>query len=496
MKKIIMAVLIVAILGGGIFYYLNSRQTATGDEQEVLGKTLAISKKYLALRYQTDNVLINAESYSEYTTWNTEMTNIIVAWEELDREASELEKIAGEMAGEKVGFNLVNSATAYNQQEISNVFDKAPAGKKIATLAKHLGVDAKKAFQILKQDQAQVEADAWNEAGDTFQKLETSAVVIKDACKVAGFVGTIALTGGTSAIATGSTLAKAAVVVSGADLALEVTDDGAKIALGNKNKISAIIGDVRTVTEPAAAILMVATLPNNLTKGIDKLNAVVFGADQLNSSVQAGTVIGIKLPAYTKDTQKQTVEASVLKKEEVEQWLSEQGISSNPETVAEIENVLAVNQSQEVEATKDESDEIKKIETITEQSEDGNNDPMAGVWEGTISFTSSQIASEESEEYSITLNSDGTVGGSASESFSSWRKEGDSVKLIIDPTQGTGYDEFVLSGDTLTFVKRAGLNSEGEWQEDYAGSDFFGGKFMQISLKKKSGETSEKQIEE
>jgi len=44
------------------------------------------------------------------------------------------------------------------------------------------------AFKILKNDQAQVEADAWNEAGNTLQTLETSATVIKDTCKVAGFI--------------------------------------------------------------------------------------------------------------------------------------------------------------------------------------------------------------------------------------------------------------------------------------------------------------------
>ncbi|MGW8184983.1 MAG: hypothetical protein ACWGHO_02635 [Candidatus Moraniibacteriota bacterium] len=494
MKKTIIAVLMGALLvGGGIFYYLNSRQTPASEEQMVLEETLSISKKYVALRYQTDNVLINAKSYTEYTAWNDEMTKIITSWEELERKAGELEKIAHKMAGEKVSFNLIYSARAYDKQEISNIFDKAPAGKKIATLAKHLGVDAKKAFQILKQDQAQVEADAWNEAGDTFQKLESSAVVIKDGCKVAGFVGTIALTGGTAAIATSGTLAQAAVVVSGADLALEVTDDGAKIALGNNNKISAIVGDVRTVTEPAAAILMVATLPSNLTKGIEKLNAVAFGADQLNSSVQSGTVIGIKLPAYTKDAPKQVIEASVLKKEEVSQWMSEQGISDTPETVAEIEKILEASQSPETEATKDEEVEENKAETAAEQSDNGDDDSVAGVWEGLITYTPSQSAKEEQKEYSIILNSDGTIGGSESESFSSWKKEGNSIKLNMNPSEGTGYDEYSLSGDTLTFVKRAGLNSEGEWQEDFPGSDFFGGKFMQISLKKKNGEVSEKE---
>lgn len=486
MKKIIVAVLVVALLSGGIFYYLNSRQMPAGDEQVVLEKTLSISKKYVALRYQTDNVLINAKSYAEYNDWNDEMTKIIASWEELEKEASELEKIATKMTGEKMSFNLVHPAQAYDKQEISNVFDKAPAGKKIATLAKYLGVDAKKAFQILKQDQAQVEADAWNEAGDTFQKLESSAVVIKDTCKVASFVGTIALTGGTAAITTGGTLTQAAVVISGADLALEITDDGAKIALGNNNKVSAIVGDVRTVTEPAAAILMVATLPSNLTKGIDKLNAIAFGADQLNSSVQSGTVIGIKLPVYTKDASKQIIEASVLKKEELDQWLKEQGASNTPETVAEIEEILETNQLSEIEVAKDEEGREKKVENIVEQSDNEETDSIAGVWEGLITYTPSQSAKEEQVAYSIILNGDGTIGGSENESFSSWKKEGNSIKLTMNPSEGTGYDEYSLSGDTLTFVKRAGLNSEGEWQEDFSGSDFFGGKFMQVSLKKKT----------
>jgi len=36
----------------------------------------------------------------------------------------------------------------------------------------------------LEQTQNQVTADAYNEAGDVFEDLENSAVVIKDGCKV------------------------------------------------------------------------------------------------------------------------------------------------------------------------------------------------------------------------------------------------------------------------------------------------------------------------
>jgi hypothetical protein len=177
-----------------------------------------------------------------------------------------LENAAGKMTEEKMSFNISPSVMAYSKQEISDVFDKAPAGKKIKTLAQFLGVDAKKAFQILKQDQAQVEADAWNEAGDTFQVLESSATVIKDGAKVGAFIGGIIVSGGTSAIAAGSTITQVAVVINGADLTLEITDDAAKIALGNHNKISKIVSDARIVTEPISTILTITDIPNNLTK--------------------------------------------------------------------------------------------------------------------------------------------------------------------------------------------------------------------------------------
>jgi len=53
---------------------------------------LDISTQYLALRYQTDNVLINAENFGSYEKWNEEMTLIIGAWNKLENEAADLEK--------------------------------------------------------------------------------------------------------------------------------------------------------------------------------------------------------------------------------------------------------------------------------------------------------------------------------------------------------------------------------------------------------------------
>lgn len=479
----------VVIAVSAIFFVLNSNNDLSKNDRLVLEKTLIISKDYTALRYQTDNVLLEAENYATYDDWKKEMDLIIGKWSDMERKALELESLAKEMADEKVSFKFINSASAYDRQEISNVFDKAPAGKKIATLAKHLGVDAKRAYAILTQDQAQVQADAWNEAGDTFKKLETTAVVIKNTCKVTVFVGTIALTGGTAAIAAGSTVGKAAVVVAGADLTLEVTDDAAKIALGDKNKISTVVGSAREVTEPAAAILMVSTLPNNLTKAIDKLSAVTFAADQLNAGIQDGKVIGIKLPAVTNNKDKTNTVVAVLEQEEVEEWINNEIGISEEQTVKNVEDVLGMNNN---EMTEEETKPIHEADTdqTAEQNTDlvdsspRNTDSMVGIWEGVLRFTPNAKDGEKQMNYVLELNADGTVGGTSEDAYTSWKLEGNSLKLLGSWNQSDGYDEYNLSGNTLIYVKRAGINSDGVWQEDYAGSDFFGGKFMEINLQK------------
>ncbi len=138
----------------------------------------------------------------------------------------------------------------------------------------------------MQQAQAGITADAWNEAGDTFQKLETSATLIKDGCKVAGFVGGIAVGGGVASLAGKSLLSQATVVVGGADLILEVTDDAAKIALGNHNQVSSFVGNVRTVTEPLANILTITDIPNNLDSGFDKFSAVMVALDSFRGAAQ------------------------------------------------------------------------------------------------------------------------------------------------------------------------------------------------------------------
>ncbi|MFA7171653.1 MAG: hypothetical protein WC180_06700, partial [Candidatus Paceibacterota bacterium] len=165
MKKILIISVGVLALVAGAFLLLRQPQE-TDQEQVLLEKTLSISKQYGALRYRTENVLVNAKEYGDYDSWNTEMSAIIAGWSELEKNASELEQLAGETTQEKVSLGSVKTAQAYTKEEISNIVDKAPFGKKITTLANLLGVDAKMAQLILNQSQDEMSREAYGGEGD------------------------------------------------------------------------------------------------------------------------------------------------------------------------------------------------------------------------------------------------------------------------------------------------------------------------------------------
>lgn len=384
MKKLIILTLGILASAALLFYIFYYNNEGDANNQLILEKTLSISREYISARYRTDNVLLNAKDYKDYKTWNDEMADVINEWIRIEKDAESLQSLSKKVAKEKNDFNFITPAFAYDKQEISNIFDSAPAGKKIATLAKHLGVDAKRAYKLLQQDQAQMEADSWNEAGDTFQKLETSATIIKDGCKVAGFVGSVALTGGTSALATGSTLAKAAVIVSGADLTLEITDDAAKIALGNNNKISSITNDIRKVTEPISTIITISDIPNNLSKNIDRFNATIVALDQFRGAAQEGKIIGIELPSFTGGKTPKKIGVTTIKNEELEKWLNDNKIKVGLDNKETIEKILGIVSKQNEEAKNlpsgvDLNEEKTEVKKTTDDMDKSKGQDESGI---------------------------------------------------------------------------------------------------------------------
>jgi len=293
------------------------------------------------------------------------------------------------------------------------------------------------------------------------------------------------LTWWTSALAAWSTLAKATVIISWADLTLEVTDDAAKIALWNHNKISAIIWDGRKVTEPLSTILSISSIPWNLASKYEKFSAVMTWLDQFNSAAQDGKIVGIELPVYTKDKTKPTIKTVVLQKEEVQEWLKEIKKDENNDTISkeEIEDILW-KLDEEIKAEKETE---KKVLDIKEIEKSRDTEGIIWVREWIIKYTPSWNANEIETNVSLLLNEDGTVTTTSEvDWFISWEQEWNIIKFYAESGHKDGWYVFNLSGETMTLIKVEWPDQEDptKWVEILAGGDFFWGKFFEITLNK------------
>lgn len=333
-KTLIITVIGLIIIVVGIFFFFNNEKTNNSQEQTVFEQTLKISKEYTVLRYQTENVLEKAEEYNDYDKWDQELTAILEGWKNLENNSIELERGADKLAGEKTAFSLVREAQAYDSFEVQKVIESAPPARRIRTLAQHLGVDAKMAQLILNQTQDQISREAYGGEGDVFETCEQNSMRIKNSAKVTVFAGGVVLTGGMSAVAASGVVAKTALVVGGADLVLEVTDDEAKIALGDRNKVSEMVGKVRTVTEPAASILTLVNIPGNVSKAMEKISALSFAGDQIRSVVQDEKILGISIKTDEKGEVKAV--ASGLTEVELANWKSENNISASIQPIEDM----------------------------------------------------------------------------------------------------------------------------------------------------------------
>ena len=154
-------------------------------------------------------------------------------------------------------------------------------------------------------------------------------------------------------------MATTATVVGGADLVLEVADDEARIALGDKNKVSEMVNKARAVTEPAASILTIVNMPGNLSKAMEKVSAVYFTADQVRSAVQDEKILGISIKTDEKGETKASVAG--LTEEEVPEWMKENNIVKSGEKVEEIMKQIEEEIKEEI------KQEVKPTEVLKEE---------------------------------------------------------------------------------------------------------------------------------
>lgn len=457
-KKIILIfVFAIAIVFLGFIFFSQRDRT----EKQIYSSTYDLSKEYLLLRYRTDNILLNARDYSDHSSWNNDMAQLIKDWNNLETQVSDLEETATkESEKTALNFKIVHTANAYTTKEINNIYDKAPKFKGISTLAKHLGVDAKRAQAILDQAQAETTSEVFIEEGNAFENLENTAIAVKDGCKVTGFVGGVVLTGGTAGLAAAGTLTQATVVITGADLALEVTEDGAQIALGDKNKISSFVGDVRTVTEPIANVLTITDIPSNLGSAFGKFDAVMIGLEQFRGSAQEGKVVGVDLTnfEYHKPFQRirqanypGTVTVTKMEKAEIEAWLQSLNKKYEPMTKEEIGVFLAAS-SKETKQEKEVVEKEKEVKNETANEPDNNfenNKLNNTAWKGTVESISGGDDERQTIEFDFVLNEDGTVEGN---NFKKWKQEGDRIK-VFGENESDGYFEFKVGDGDLLLTK-------------------------------------------
>lgn len=454
-SKIILIFIAVIFLVGAGFLYVSYQNR---NEQQVLGSTYDISKEYLLLRYRTDNILVNAEDYADYSTWKNDMTKLDEDWNNLAIKSQNLENSASKTA-EKTAFNikLIQVVNALTAKEVSAIYDKAPKFKGIATLASHLGVDAKRAQLILNQAQAETSSEVFIEEGDAFENLENTAIVVKDGCKVVGFVGGVVLTGGVAGLATAGTLTQAGVVVVGVDLALEVTEDGAQIAMGDRNKVSSFVKDVRTVTEPIATVLTITNVPSNLGNAFGKFDSVMIGLEQVRDAAQEGKVVGVDLrnfeyhPPFQRIKQAKypgTVTVAEMEKAEVEAWLQSLNKEYKPMTQEEaVEFLSSANKETGQAGEIVEEEKTKPAEKSNSDSE--NNNLNNSAWKGTVESISGGNEEKQRIEFDFVLKEDGTVEGN---NFKKWTREGDRIK-VFGEDESMGYYEFKVKENELLLTK-------------------------------------------
>lgn len=491
-KKILIGVtLIIVVLV--LFFTIGDKKDNTTKENIVYQNTISISRAYVALRLKTDKVLTQASTYPDHSTWDAEVTELVNNWKNLEEKASVLEEQADFEGIEKVGLGLINVAKAYTRDEISNVFDKAKAGKKIRTLAKYLGVDARKAFEILKSDQEYIK-DKWTKTGDNFQFLEKSAIVLKNGCKVTVFVAGVVASGGAAGVAVGGTGAVSSAgtalvtTVVGTDLILEVSADAATVALGDKNKTTKYISKIRSDSylEPTAAILSLTDVP-----GLSKAALVVMEAETLRSAVQDKKILGIDISKPSKGKASK-VNVSALNKEDLKDWAKDRAV--------------------DMKKNKESSEDASKNEKESEMSEGGEDDfDYEDDWEEDVDLIEGWLDSFEEE---MEIEDDGEMDdenvieemGSEEigdleewldgfEDLDDWMDEAEEEEVLTEEEEKEESDEAKSDEkDSQKIVDKYMKEMQGKAMEDYQTSIEYAEKFTELVEDGKIDESQRREL--
>lgn len=159
-------------------------------------------------------------------------------------------------------FAADSSAVAW-AKDITDRYDKAPAGKGIRTLASQLGTDAKHAYAQLKQAQAILEGATYTEIAEAANTAYKTATVLKTAGTAAGLV--ISVAAAPAAGAVGAAVKTGGVVMGGINTLLEIGSTGTILYTnGEGNELTAAFDKTESQMAPIGQIFSIAGLGYSL----------------------------------------------------------------------------------------------------------------------------------------------------------------------------------------------------------------------------------------
>jgi len=208
----------------------------------------------------------------DYYQWRDENYRAIAAWEDvavlsralyisLDNGVLGDDHKPSEEKSEEFGMGSSGESVAqsdWTYGEVRKIYDSAPPQQRLKALAEFLGTDARTAYKIHQMALNDQDAQTWSDFAKTAENLEKARKTIITGSKIGVMICSAMLTGGTTTFLQGT-----AMVIQGADLALEITETGAFVVMGDQSESTTVVKYVkqaREYSEPAAAISGVLTL--------------------------------------------------------------------------------------------------------------------------------------------------------------------------------------------------------------------------------------------
>lgn len=269
--------------------------------------------QYIVARCYLDKFLQYDIASGNLDEYNALLADTVAAFEKVESTAAALEKTAGALEDKESddsymgtdgsgSYNEVSKAersipfslnpfevVAYADEDESEAvkwakdlterFDKAPAGKGIRTLAEQMGTDAKHAYAQLRQAQDILAGASYEDFAETADAAYKTAKVLKTAGTAAQL--TLSVMTADPATTLDLVMAGGGVVVNGLNTIFEVGQTGSILIVGDDNKLSQSLENYENSIAPIGQIIGAYGLAGNLAKGAELLDDVPAMADSV-----------------------------------------------------------------------------------------------------------------------------------------------------------------------------------------------------------------------